>query len=120
MASLWSDFLDVPDYLEGSPWFPNPLICVRDMAITGTRETIHRLPWNGIGEWLNGIWYWMSRAHYDDPSAIILPVLLAVLLTLLRLFLTWKVFNVSGGVWRFIMATACFLAAHCQVVQVNP
>ena len=95
MASLWKSFMDAPDYFESSPWFPNPLICARDMAITGTKETINRMPLNGIGDWLNGTWYWLSRAQYNDPSAIVLPVLLAVLLTLLRIFLNWILFKVS-------------------------
>ena len=100
MASLWRDFLEAPDYFKGSPWFPNPLICVRDMVITGTTETIERLPWNGVEEWLSGTWQWMTRANYDDPAVIILPILIAVFLTLLRLFLTWTVYNVSGVAMR--------------------
>lgn len=95
MAALLDSFLDAPDYLDGSPWFPNPIICVRDMAITGTRETIDRLPLNGLGAWLNGTWYWMSRIHYNDPAAVLLPILLATGMTILRVFLNWIVFKVG-------------------------
>ena len=97
MVSLWRRFMEAPDYFQASPWFPNPFICARDMAITGTRETIDRLPWNGIGEWLNGTWYWLSLANYKDPAVIIVPLLIAVGLTLLRIFLNWAIFRVSDG-----------------------
>ncbi len=89
---------------------------MRDIAITGTRETIDRLPWNGIGEWLDGTWHWMSRAHYDDPSAIIVPVLMAVFLTLLRLFLTWTVFNVSGA---WLCDVKCGLEGDCVLLSLH-
>ena len=92
--ALWQSFLDAPDYFEESPWFPNPLICLRDMAITGTREAISRIPWDGLGPWLNGTWYWMSRAKYNDPSLIVLPLLLAIGMTLLRVFLNKVLFQV--------------------------
>lgn len=94
MASMWQSFLDAPDYLERSPWFPNPLICVRDMAITGSKETINRLPWEGLGVWLNGTWYWISRAQYNDPSVFLLPIVLAIGMTILRIFLNWSLFRV--------------------------
>ena len=94
MASWLQSFLDAPDYLEGSPWFPNPLICVRDMAITGSKETFNRLPWEGLGVWLNSTWYWISRAKYNDPSAILLPIVLAIGMTILRIFLNWSLFKV--------------------------
>lgn len=87
--------MDAPDYFEESPWFPNPLICARDMAITGTREGIHRLPWDGIGAWLNGTWHWLSRAKYNDPTVILVPLLLAIAMTLLRIFLNWSIFRVN-------------------------
>lgn len=90
--------MDAPDYFEESPLFPNPIICVRDIAITGTREIIDRLPWNGVGAWLNGTWYWLSRAKYDDPSAILLPVMLAIGLTLFRIFLNWILFKVCFNI----------------------
>ncbi len=87
--------MDVPGYFELSPWFPNPLICMWDMAVTGTREFFGRLPFNaGIEEWISDTWYWISRNHYKDPSLIVLPVLLAVSLTFLRLLLSKMIFKV--------------------------
>ena len=94
MASLWQSFLDSPDYSKESPVFPNPFICVRDLAISGTREALGRLPWNGVQEWLDGSWYWISRSNYNDPAVIYLPLLIAVGLTFLRLFLNWILFKV--------------------------
>ena len=95
MASLLESFLDAPGYVEHSPWFPNPAICIRDMALTGTKETVQRLPLKGLGLWLNETWYWVSRAQYNDPSAILMPLLLALLLTILRWSLNAIVFRVS-------------------------
>lgn len=104
MEELWDSFLAAPDYSEGSPWFPNPVICLRDMAITGTKETVSRLPLNGLGAWLNGTWYWLSRAKYNDPGAIVVPIVLATILTLFRVFLNWTLFKVlkwvgCEGIW---------------------
>lgn len=94
MASLWQSFVDSPDYSKESPLFPNPFICVRDLVVTGTREAVNRLPWNGVQEWLNGSWYWISRSNYNDPAVVYLPLLIAVGLTFLRLFLDWLIFKV--------------------------
>lgn len=95
MAALWGSFLDAPGYLERSPMFPNPAICARDMAITGTRELIDRMPLNGVGAWLNGTWYWLSRMEYNDPSAILVPLLIATVMTIFRMFLNWAIFKVQ-------------------------
>lgn len=94
MAALWESFMNAPGYCENSPWFPNPAICVRDMAITGAKEFVERMPWNGLEVWLNETWYWVSRVQYNDPAVIILPILLATLMTLFRLFLNWALFKV--------------------------
>ena len=56
MASLIQNFLDAPDYSEYSPWFPNPLIVLRDVVRSGASEVYARLPWNGIGVWLKETW----------------------------------------------------------------
>jgi hypothetical protein len=112
MAALWDSFLEAPDYINGSPWFPNPAVCIRDMAITGTRETMNRLPWNGLGAWLNETWYWVSRASYNDPAAVLMPVLLATVMTVLRVFLNWALFRVSAteikGVWLSLFLCSVF------------
>lgn len=94
MAQLWQDFLDAPDYFEYSPWFPNPIIAGRDMAIAGYKETMERLPWQGIGVWLEQTRDWVAMSVYFDMSCITMPLLLAVLLTILRLFLNWAIFKV--------------------------
>ena len=94
MEGLWQSFMNAPDYYEESPVFPNPAICIRDMVLTGSREVLHRLPWNGIGVWLNETWYWMSQAQYNDPSAIVMPVVIAIVITLFRMSLNWALFYV--------------------------
>ena len=38
VGNAWQSFMDAPDYSEYSPWFPNPLICLRDIARTGVNE----------------------------------------------------------------------------------
>ena len=107
MASLWQSFMDAPDYFEESPWFPNPVICIRDLIRTGTSETIARLPWNGIGVWLSETWGWISASNYTDPRPILLPLLLAVLFTLLRIFLNWILFKV-----RQLLCNSQFPVCH--------
>ena len=86
----------IMDASEVSPWFPNPLVCMQDMVATGTREVLDRLPWDGVGEWLSNTWYWLSRIQYNDPALLVLPALVAVSLTFLRLLLSWMVFKVSA------------------------
>ena len=38
MAAVLSWIMDSSDYVERSPLFPNPLVCLRDMAQTGAYE----------------------------------------------------------------------------------
>ena len=38
VGNAWQSFMDAPGYSEYSPWFPNPLICLRDIARTGVNE----------------------------------------------------------------------------------
>ena len=38
MAGVLSWIMDSSDYVERSPLFPNPLVCLRDMAQTGAYE----------------------------------------------------------------------------------
>lgn len=64
------------------------------MMMTGSREVALRLPWNGMGPWLNETWYWMSCIQYNDPAAILTPVLIAILITLVRVMLNWALFKV--------------------------
>lgn len=99
MTSLDSErlrkiLLETPDYFTESPWLPNPFVCLRDMVITGTKEIISRLPWNGMGIWMMETWNWMAISHYDDISLFTLPVILALILTLLRIFLNHVLYKV--------------------------
>lgn len=94
MAALWQSFLDASDYTEYSPFFPNPAICVRDMLLTFSKELYDRYPWNGIGVWFGEVWHWLMRSHLADPSIIVLPLIIAIFLTLLRIFLNWAIFRV--------------------------
>ncbi len=95
MASLWQDFMSSPDYLMESPLFPNPFICIRDLVSGGSREVYGRLPWGGMGLWVNQSMRWIVKSHYDDPTLYILPFIIAILLTLLRLLLNWLIFKVG-------------------------
>lgn len=95
MESLWQSLTVTSlDYYEESPWFPNPFICARNIAITGTREAFLRLPWNGVGQWVNETADWMSQSNFRDPSLIYVPLLMAFFLTLIRFVLNWLVFKV--------------------------
>ena len=102
MAQLWQDFLDAPGYLNHSPWFPNPLIAGRDMAISGYTETMNRLPWRGLGVWLDETVEWVDRSVVFELSCITMPLFIAVFLTMLRLFLNWALFTVSVGVCVYV------------------
>ncbi len=95
MAQLWQDFMDAPGYFNHSPWFPNPFIAGRDMAIYGYAETVNRLPWRGVGVWLQETQEWVDKSVVFDLSCITMPLFVAVLLTMLRLFLTWALYKVS-------------------------
>ena len=79
-----SNFLDAPDYSGYSPWFPNPLIVLRDMVRTGSGEVYSRLPWNGIGVWLKETWDLMYTATFLDWNVLLFPLLIAIALTVTR------------------------------------
>ena len=93
MASktLWSS----DDYIEHSPLFPNPVKCVKDMAITGMEELYLRLPWNGLGAWLTETKDWIIASAYIDIGVIFYPIFFAVLLTILREVLNRALFRVG-------------------------
>lgn len=88
--SWWSS----SDYFELSPLFPNPLKCVKDMAITGLEELYLRLPWNGLGAWLTETKDWVIAATYFDAGVFFYPIFFAVLLTILRVLLNKAIFKV--------------------------
>lgn len=84
MASLIQNFLDAPDYSEYSPWFPNPLIVLRDMVQSGASGVYARLPWNGIGVWLKETWDQMYTTTFLDWNVFLFPLLIATAFTLVR------------------------------------
>ena len=84
MASLIQKILDAPDYSEYSPWFPNPLIVLRDMVQSGASEVYARLPWNGIGVWLKETWDQMYTTIFLDWNVFLFPLLIATAFTLVR------------------------------------
>ena len=86
--------MEAPTYFNHSPWFPNPLICGRDMATAGYKEIMERLPWNGLGVWLQETATWVERSVFFDMYCILIPLLIATLLTILRMTLNWALFNV--------------------------
>ena len=88
---MWSS----DDYIEHSPVFPNPVKCVKDMAVTGAEELYLRLPWNGLGAWLTETTNWIVNAVYIDAGVIFYPILFAVLLTILRQVLNATLFKVG-------------------------
>lgn len=97
MASLWQSLVasGSSDYYDESPWFPNPFICARNIAISGSKEVFQRLPWNGVGQWLNETLDWLSQSNFSDPSIIYVPLILAIMLTLFRFVLNRLVFKVA-------------------------
>lgn len=94
MASLIQNFLNAPDYLEYSPWFPNPLIVMRDLVRTTTNEGIARLPWNGVGTWMKETWDWMTVSITLDWTVVVYPILIAILMTVVRVIANHLVLNV--------------------------
>lgn len=94
-AQLWQDFMEAPTYFNHSPWFPNPLVCARDMAIFGFKEVNERLPWNGMGVWLEETVVWVDKSVNFDMYCVLVPLLIAMLLTILRMTLNGVLFNVS-------------------------
>jgi len=86
----------VPRYFYHSPLFPNPITCFTDIITTGSREFYDRfLPWNGIWEWTQSTYKeTVALLSYLDLAIFILPMLVAVALTLSRIAFS-KVMKVS-------------------------
>lgn len=87
----------VPKYFYHSPLFPNPIVCMRDIAITGASELYARLvPWNGIGMWMSeNLDLTLILVGYVDWSTLLLPAIVGVALTLLRILLNKTLFKVN-------------------------
>ena len=82
------------DYFEASPLFPNPVRCIKDMAVTGLEELYLRLPLNGLGVWLSETSDWIIRSANIDSSVLLYPLLFALFFTVLRVILNWAIFRV--------------------------
>lgn len=89
--SWWSS----SDYVEVSPLFPNPIKCVKDMASTGWEELHLRLPWNGLGVWLEETKHWIIASANIDAGVLFYPIVFAVLFTILRVVMNWALFKVK-------------------------
>ncbi len=87
-----------PRYFYYSPLFPNPITCFSDIITTGIKEFYYRfLPWNGIEEWFDGAYYnTVTLLSYLDLAIFILPMIVAVVLTLTRIAFN-KVILVSAS-----------------------
>ena len=95
MAQVWRAFIESPGYYNHSPWFPNPLICMRDMAARATVELVDRLPWNGVGVWLEESRQVVETTAFLDSYFIPLAITLAFLFTVVRALLDSALLKVS-------------------------
>ena len=113
---MWKTFVDAPGYIEYSPWFPNPFICLRDMIHSGETEIYHRaMPWNGVGTWMKETWERVYATWFwDTTSLLIYPLILAFLFTVLRVVMDKMVFKVRA----FDTVCVCVCACMCESVCV--
>lgn len=63
------------------------------MAIAGYKETMDRLPWQGLGVWLDQTVEWVHKSVTFDMYCLLVPLMIAILLTILRISLNWALFN---------------------------
>lgn len=96
---IWTSFVEdpVPKYFYYSPLFPSPIVCLRDITVTGSKEVYNRLlPWNGIGAWVmetsGGM---LALGGYVDVGVLLLSAIVGVVLTLLRILLDEIFFKVN-------------------------
>ena len=82
--TMLSWFANSPDYLSHSPLFPNPLICLRDMAEVGLVESYSRLPLKDLKVWFQETADWLRLTVFIDWNIILLPFAVAIALTVLR------------------------------------
>jgi len=95
ISSLGTD--PVPKYFYHSPLFPNPVVCLRDIAVTGSKQVyVHLLPWNGTCEWISETsGEIVGLLGFVDGGALLLTAILGVVLTLLRIILDKVFFKVG-------------------------
>lgn len=100
MEQLQSWFQDTPDYVEYSPIFPNPVICMRDMIKIVFIESHRHLPVSGMRVWLQETADWMRLSTFFDWGIILYSLILAVCLTLLRIVLNRLLFFKVPGWYK--------------------
>lgn len=84
MEAMWA-WMESPGYKEYSPLFPNPLVCIRDMAPTAAEEFVERMiPWNGLGTYIKETWKSIEISTYFDPMMVLWAMLIGVVLTGIR------------------------------------
>jgi ceramide synthetase len=118
MAFLWTWLIEAPGYVDRSPLFPNPLVCLRDISQSAAGEVFERLPWNGVETWLRETFDWLYLSWYMDWGLVMQAVGLAVVLIAIRMVLNsllfkripkWVDMNKDGAdklpesLWKVIM-----------------
>lgn len=84
-----------PTYFNDSPLFPNPLVCAKDIVEYGFHEINVRLPWNGIGPWVQETLDWIQLSIRPDLNVLIWPMVICLVFTVVRVFLNRVLFTVS-------------------------
>ncbi len=107
-----------PKYFYYSPLFPNPVICLRDIAFTGSKQVYTRLlPWNGVSAWVKetnaDI---LTLLEHVDVDFLLLSAIVGVFLTLLRILLDKVVFQVRVQISFFFLFF--FLMSEWRVLPV--
>lgn len=90
--------MSLPTYYNYSPVFPNPFVCLKELVGYGATELHARLPWNGLGVWLEETWHSMSVCVHMDWYIILLPLLFFAGITGARFVLNKVLIRVSVGV----------------------
>ena len=82
-----------PTYFNDSPLFPNPLVCAKDIVEYGFHEINVRLPWNGIGPWVQETLDWIQLSIRPDLNVLIWPMVICLVFTVVRVFLNRVLFT---------------------------
>eukprot|EP00731_Ephydatia_muelleri_P017773 Em0010g871a len=118
--------MSLPTYYNYSPVFPNPFVCLKELVGYGATELHARLPWNGLGVWLEETWHSMSVCVHMDWYIILLPLLFFAGITgarfvlnkvLIRKIPIWCKLDKEGtakfpdSVWKMLLYTVTFVWA---------
>lgn len=93
MSELWSWFVTAPDYFNHSPYFPNPVVCMRDMAKMGVTQGYSRFFQTPPRVFVQETLDWIRLSVYLDWQILLLPFAVAVALTVLRVVLNFLLFR---------------------------